>query len=193
MDTAPTIGSFLRAIFANWFTGMSGPISVPLSVAAYFVPNSVAQVLLALTALVCAIFTAYWVWQTERKKTVELQIEIQRLNKPAITEDLYEGYEMNYRTGPVNKRTKVSIPRGGRSLLVEPFGAGSIKVALAAPSDLVADTWLEAEESPDLPVEYRRIHVGDPIDERKWFFSSAIHRIDIVGDETITDVKVRVV
>jgi hypothetical protein len=45
---------------------MSGPLSVPLAIAAVFVPSDTVKVLLGLTALVCLWCAAYGVWRRER-------------------------------------------------------------------------------------------------------------------------------
>jgi hypothetical protein len=55
---------------------MSGPLAVPLGVAAFFVTNDWARVGLALTSVACAVFASYWVWRVEREKTVGLQKEL---------------------------------------------------------------------------------------------------------------------
>jgi hypothetical protein len=62
-----TMRAFVRAIVSSWFTGMSGPISVPLATAAVFVPSNVAKVGLGITALACFWGAAYGVWARERR------------------------------------------------------------------------------------------------------------------------------
>src|SRR5205814_9292510 len=68
-----TFGAFLKAILSSWFTGMSGPLSVPLAVAAVFVPNETIRILLALTAIVCFWAAAYTVWRHERRARNEAE------------------------------------------------------------------------------------------------------------------------
>lgn len=63
---ATSLRAFLAAIVSSWFSGMSGPLSVPLTVAAVFVQNDTAKVLLALTAVICFWAAAYTVWVRER-------------------------------------------------------------------------------------------------------------------------------
>jgi hypothetical protein len=70
MDKRPNFSNFVRAFGSRWFTAMSGPLSVPLAVAAVFVPNDIAKLLLALTAIACAIFASYWVWRRERQQAI---------------------------------------------------------------------------------------------------------------------------
>lgn len=76
MDAKPTIRTFLRALFANWFTAMSGPLSVPCAIAAFFVPSPMAQFGLGVTAIAYFGFTGYWVWTTERVKLVDVQAQL---------------------------------------------------------------------------------------------------------------------
>jgi len=72
---------FWRAIFARWFTAMSGPLSVPAAIASTLASNNAAKLVLGMTALACFVFTAFWVWRTERLKVIELE---QRLD-PKLT------------------------------------------------------------------------------------------------------------
>jgi hypothetical protein len=70
-STTSGIVDFTRAMWGDWLTRMSGPLSVPLAVAAYFVPNDIAKILLGLTAFMCLWVTAYLLWQREHDKVVE--------------------------------------------------------------------------------------------------------------------------
>jgi hypothetical protein len=65
--------AFGRALCADWFTRMSGPLSVPAVVMAVWVSNDIAKVLLGLTAFVCLCTTAYAVWRKERQRVIELE------------------------------------------------------------------------------------------------------------------------
>ncbi|SRR6266851_7484135 len=62
-----TLRDFFRAILSSWLLGMSGSLSVPLTVAAVFVPNELAKVLLGVTAFICFWGAAYTVWRRERE------------------------------------------------------------------------------------------------------------------------------
>jgi hypothetical protein len=61
-----TLRAFMRSLLSSWFTGMSGPLSVPLSIAAVFVSSGIAKIGLGLTAFVCFWGAAYGVWVRER-------------------------------------------------------------------------------------------------------------------------------
>jgi hypothetical protein len=73
--------SFLRAFGARWFMTMSGPLSVPLAVAAYFVPNEFARIGLFVTAALCAFFSCYWAWRIERQERIELIATLDTLKR----------------------------------------------------------------------------------------------------------------
>ncbi|SRR5258708_27569707 len=72
MAEEATFRNYLRAFFRHWFTAMSGPLSVPLVIAAYFVSNALLRLGLAATAIVCFGFSSYWIWRTERQRVVHL-------------------------------------------------------------------------------------------------------------------------
>jgi hypothetical protein len=64
---------FARAMFAGFFTRMSGPLSVPAAIAALWVDNNAAKYLFGITAFVCLYATAYLVWKAERDKIIQLK------------------------------------------------------------------------------------------------------------------------
>ena len=66
MTSKPSIKEFWMALTSQWFTAMSGGLSVPLAIMAFFVPNETAKSVLALTATACFIVAAFSVWKSER-------------------------------------------------------------------------------------------------------------------------------
>ena len=64
------IKDFTRALFSNWLSGMSGPLSVPAAAAALWVTNDTAKILLGVTAFACLWVTGFRVWKTEHDKVV---------------------------------------------------------------------------------------------------------------------------
>ena len=64
----PSFKGFILAFGANWFTKMSGPLTVPFTVGALFAPSTWAKALLAALAIVCGGVASYGVWAQERKK-----------------------------------------------------------------------------------------------------------------------------
>lgn len=71
-STGASFRDFLKAFGKDWFTRMCGPASVPLALAAPFVPGRLYKTLLALLAIGCGLLSSYWVWRTA-------QLEINRL------------------------------------------------------------------------------------------------------------------
>ena len=69
---------FFKQLTSNWFTGMSGGLSVPLAIAAFFVDPKPARVILYVTAIGCAIVAAYRVWAAERRFGLEERRDLHR-------------------------------------------------------------------------------------------------------------------
>lgn len=76
MPPRARIRDFLAAIFSHWLTAMSGPLSVPLAVAAFFVQGNLAKTLLAISAIVCFGAAAYLVWRRERQAVIVLRAQL---------------------------------------------------------------------------------------------------------------------
>jgi len=64
------VRAFGQAMLAHWSTRMSGPLSVPAAIAALFIENNTAQLLLGLTAFICVWAAAYGMWKSEREKSI---------------------------------------------------------------------------------------------------------------------------
>jgi len=56
---------------------MSGPLSVPFAVLAYFVPNEGIKIVLFVMAIFCAIFSSYWIWKVEREARIVVEKKLQ--------------------------------------------------------------------------------------------------------------------
>src|SRR5437016_3409994 len=69
----PGLPAYCRAMLRHFFTAMSGPLSVPLAVAAFWVENQTVKVLLGLTAFICVWAAAYWIWRPEREAVINLE------------------------------------------------------------------------------------------------------------------------
>jgi hypothetical protein len=59
MARPPSIRNFIGSLFSSWFVAMSGPLSVPLALAALFASDKTLQVILGLTAFVCLWAASY--------------------------------------------------------------------------------------------------------------------------------------
>ena len=73
MAAIPSLWTFARAFGADWGERMSGPASVPLMIAALFIPNHYIAIGTGLIGIACGIFAAYRVWSSERNHVVELE------------------------------------------------------------------------------------------------------------------------
>jgi hypothetical protein len=80
------VTKFVHALAADWFARMSGPLSVPFAIAAIYVPNETARVLLLATAFVCAWAAAYRVWKVQYERANTAEDEIEKLK--AVAPDL---------------------------------------------------------------------------------------------------------
>ena len=59
------VGKFLHAVMADWLARMSGPITVPFTIAAFIFPSTGARILFAVLAVIAGMVTCYRVWATE--------------------------------------------------------------------------------------------------------------------------------
>jgi hypothetical protein len=77
VEPTTSFSQFLRALWAQWFSAMSGPLAVPLGIAAVFVESTLAKVLLGGTAVLCLVLAAYFTWRYEAQKVIELEGKIE--------------------------------------------------------------------------------------------------------------------
>jgi hypothetical protein len=78
----PTLKNFLSSFGGQWFTRMSGPLTVPFAAAAFYVPQTWLKGLFAALAIVCALVSSYGVWSQERKARILLEKRVQELEFP---------------------------------------------------------------------------------------------------------------
>jgi hypothetical protein len=71
---------FFKAFSEDWLAKMSGPPTVPLTIAAFFVPNRLLKILLGTLAVLCAVVASYRVWAKEHMK-----LEIAKQGRPVLT------------------------------------------------------------------------------------------------------------
>jgi len=55
---------------------------VPLAIAAFWVSNDLAKVILGITAFLCVWFAAYEAWKTERESATEVEEQTLRKESP---------------------------------------------------------------------------------------------------------------
>jgi hypothetical protein len=66
------LGKFLVSIGKDWLARMSGPLTVPFTIAAFFVSNTAGRGLLAGLAVSAAIVTCYRIWSQEFDRAEDL-------------------------------------------------------------------------------------------------------------------------
>lgn len=71
---------FIRSFWGRWFIAMSGWPSVPLAISAFFIENSAAKVALAITAIACVLFAAFFSWREEHRKWGKEKTKVAALN-----------------------------------------------------------------------------------------------------------------
>jgi hypothetical protein len=84
VNSDATVKNFLKLFTSRWSKAMSGPLSVPFTIAAFAVNNIYGKVLCALLAIVCAVFSSYWIWKREREAVLGAQMRIDDLLTPKI-------------------------------------------------------------------------------------------------------------
>jgi hypothetical protein len=92
---------FFRAIWSEWFTAMSGPLSVPATILALWIENPTAKIALWVTAFICVWAAAYAVWKKEREKVISLEAGKDRSATKSRLQDFYaSGSEIALRRIP---------------------------------------------------------------------------------------------
>src|ERR1043165_2137205 len=66
-DSGASFKAFLRAFGERWFTGMSGPLTVPFAFLALFVEGTYPKVLFGILAVLCAVVSSYLIWKRGRE------------------------------------------------------------------------------------------------------------------------------
>jgi hypothetical protein len=63
-----TVRKFLAAILSDWLARMSGPLTVPFTMAALLLPSTKGRVLFAVSAVIAALITCYRIWAKEYER-----------------------------------------------------------------------------------------------------------------------------
>jgi hypothetical protein len=58
---------FIRAFSVRWFVAMSGGLGVPLTAAGIFFEPVVVKIIFFVTAVFCAVFSSFWIWNVEHE------------------------------------------------------------------------------------------------------------------------------
>lgn len=96
----PSPRTFWRAFTAHWLDAMSGPLSVPLTIGAFVIPNRALAVATGLAGYACLIFSSYRVWFAERSRVVELE-KVDRCDLQHMLGGAYYGSSFIYKDDPV--------------------------------------------------------------------------------------------
>jgi hypothetical protein len=120
IDSDASFKAFLRAFGGKWFTGMSGPLTVPFALLALFVDQKYLKALFGILAVLCAGFSSYWVWKTEREsvqaRQAELNEEQAKQGRPKLT-GFFQDFIAHGWTKPGAKDSDNDEPRRTRVML----------------------------------------------------------------------------
>jgi|SRR5208283_2715369 len=78
---------FITAIASDWLARMSGPLTVPFTIAALFVSSADYRRLFAVLAILAVLVTCYRVWAREYDRA---EIEIAKNEKPEIRGEVFD-------------------------------------------------------------------------------------------------------
>jgi hypothetical protein len=70
---SPSIREFVRVIWEDWGSRVSGALSIPFTVLALFAKADYARIIWACLAVIGVVATIYQVWSKERKRVVQLE------------------------------------------------------------------------------------------------------------------------
>jgi hypothetical protein len=110
----PTLRNFFQAFGSRWFILMSGPLTVPFSVAAVFVSSGWPKALLVALAISCAVFSSYWVWRMERLARNEELLRSAPLLK-IVWNPRDDGYRFEFPLNGDNILFRVSVTNASRT------------------------------------------------------------------------------
>jgi len=111
------LGKFCAALAGNWFSAMSGGLSVPLAIAAFFVPADSAKIILGCTAALCLFAAVFKAWDTEngRGEVAKAKLEAIMAETPTI-ELLFEENDSRYfndipslYSTPMGRKWKIAV------------------------------------------------------------------------------------
>jgi hypothetical protein len=101
MDSSIT--NYLRAFVARWSVAMSGPLSVPLAIMAFFIQNDTTKTVLFFTAVICAVFSSYWIWKIEREARISAEIKLKAALERHPLQIIFDSQNQTINSGPGNK------------------------------------------------------------------------------------------
>src|SRR5271168_756903 len=81
MNVIKLLGSFFKAISGDWLALMSGPPTVPLAIASYYVSNHSLKVLFGCLAILCGFVSSFRIWAKEHRKYED---EVTKQGRPVL-------------------------------------------------------------------------------------------------------------
>lgn len=83
------IGKFFIAIWSDWLARMSGPLTVPFTIAAFFVSSATYKALFGVLAILAGLVTCYRVWVKEYERA---EAEISKNQLPEFAGEINEAF-----------------------------------------------------------------------------------------------------
>ncbi len=120
MPDLSRIKQFVAAFGGQWLTKMSGPLTVPLAIAALFVPHVWLRLLFALLAITCAIASAYGIWDRERRAKEQAIAALQSASQAKARDWAGDWKELaaNFQAVPHRIRADWTKSSAGQSWLI---------------------------------------------------------------------------
>ena len=94
-DRKPSIINYFSAIAGNWFSIMSGGLSIPFAFAALYLQDPNIKLLFVILAICCLLIAPYIVWSKERKALIQAQIKLDEREKRRSIMDKLGEYLLN--------------------------------------------------------------------------------------------------
>jgi hypothetical protein len=86
MPSMGNVHKFLTAVWSDWLARMSGPLTVPFTIAAFMLPSTMARISFAILAVSAALVTCYRIWGTEHERAQKMSAQLQEIEngKPKL-------------------------------------------------------------------------------------------------------------
>jgi len=159
------IGLFFRSMFSEWGSGLSGPASVPLAVAALWVTGGVQRVLYGSLAGILLLVSAYRIWTRQHDRAEKAEAELVCVRQKYFEEQPRLGLEINSFEGkrvwmehnnPVTILIKHLSGRVPTSVHFEPIQSRSARFILKF------DSLPHIDSLQPKPMRFEIVEVGKP-------------------------------
>lgn len=82
--------AFVRAFGGSWVTFMTGPLTLPFTVVAFYVTDETARIIFGILAVGCFATSAYVIWRNERNSHIITEEKLNDLNIPSVSIALHK-------------------------------------------------------------------------------------------------------